>query len=528
MRSGLNIVESVSALLKWAESSDASGDTSFVLVPLLDGRSEESCDVKGAAYIIDDSIVINGLVTQPQCEGVATREVLRHMQSLYRSFTEIYNSLCIANKQQKIAIVGGIELFSEKFLLNTFTKWYRKYRVKGIAIVADDVDRWKQFDIMGGHIAAYINDDFKTADLFKVARIELSCNDKGQLKPSVYVDVNKESHPCTIPENNIGALVKRHISPGATLLMSRKFGSWKYLCTMCESIGGDNVLLDSTSKCPFCGSPTVWDGSMSELSCSNEDCTERQKAMSVRFFTAFGMSREDITRLIDAGFCRIESILGMSHDEISALFGEHAETISSMIYEIRTNPGIFQMIEASSCFDNIDKTRLGAIIGSFDDATMNDFCKGWYNPIFDPNSLYGGKASRVMYDFAMDVKAFHEFAERYNLPIMPPRPFADDWKGKFASQTIAFCGLNLSMYRTITRMVRAEKGKIVASVTKKTSMLVVNKPQTRSQKMIDARHFLVPIVPLDKFIINLRYKKHYEKHITTKNNTTANENVHRD
>ena len=218
MRSGLNIIESVSALMQWVETAEVSSDTEFVLVPLLSGDPKECYDLKGSAYILGDSVIINGLDTVNMY--------------IYRNFTDIYNHLCSSSHQPKLSIVGNVELFSDKFLLQTFIKWYRAYRVKGIAVVADSLDDWKRFDISGGHIASYINNDFKTADLFKVGRVDVTCNDKGQLKPRIYVSVNGEHHACSIPEDNMGVLVKKHIARGATLLVSRKFGWWKYLSTI--------------------------------------------------------------------------------------------------------------------------------------------------------------------------------------------------------------------------------------------------------------------------------------------------------
>lgn len=498
MRSGLNIIESVSALMQWVETAEVSSDTEFVLVPLLSGDPKECYDLKGSAYILGDSVIINGLDTVNMY--------------IYRNFTDIYNHLCSSSHQPKLSIVGNVELFSDKFLLQTFIKWYRAYRVKGVAIVADNLDDWKRFDISGGHIASYINNDFKTVDLFKVGRVDVTCNDKGQLKPRIYVNVNGEHHACSIPEDNMGVLVKKHIARGATLLVSRKFGWWKYLSTIQESVAGDTGLLDATAKCPFCGSPTVWDCSMTELSCSNEECCERQKAMSFRFFATFGMTSQDIKKLEDAGFNKIETVLGMSAENVEAVFGTRHESVYELIDEIRTKPNLSKLMMASGCFDNIDRDRLSAILDTFDDAAMNDFCNGWYNPLFDKHSASGGRISKVMYDFASDVRPFHEFAEKYNLPILPPKPFADDWKGKFAGQNIAFSGLNRSMNKVLRKMVRMEGGKIVGIVTKRTSLVVANKPKAKARKIMDARFFLVPIVPLDKFVINLRYKKHYDKH----------------
>lgn len=281
---------------------------------------------------------------------------------------------------------------------------------------------------------------------------------------------------------------------------------------MQENIAGDAGLLDATAKCPFCGSSTVWDGSMTELSCSNEECCERQKAMSRRFLAAFGMTSGDIKQMEEAGFNKIETVLGMSIENAKAIFGAQYESVYSLIDGIRTNPNLNKLMMASGCFDNIDTSRLSAILDTFDDAVMNDFCKGWYNPLFDKHSAGGGRISKVMFDFASDVKPFHEFAEKYNLPLLPPKPFANEWKGKFAGQNIAFSGLNRSMNKVLRKMVRLEGGKIVGIVTKRTSLVVANKPKAKARKIMDARFFLVPIVPLDKFVINLRYKKHYDKH----------------
>lgn len=502
MQGCVNIIEAASGLLKWAESAGANKDSRFVVVPLFGGKPEESYDMKGSACLIDSEIIINGM------EDVKV--------FYYRNFSEINVLLSPLDKQQRFSEVIGTSHFNEQFLLETFVRWSRKYPVKGVAVVADNMDEWHSYDAAGGHIVAYVHNDFKTSAAFPVSRIDFHCNDKGQIKSKVFVaQPGEEAHDCILPDDGIGFLVKKHIAVGSSLLVSRKFGSWKYIDTLCLSVTGDNSLLDNVEHCPFCGSKTAWDGSLSELYCTNEDCDGRQKIAMHRFFGAFGMSDDDIAKLHNAGFNRIEKILQMSAADIREVFGEAADDTELLINEIKTNPNLFKLAKASGCFDVVGEQRFAEIINSFDDETLNDFCNAWYNPLFDVRSFRGGQISRLLYDFASGVKPFHEFAERYNLPVPLPRPLSDDWKGKFAGKTIAFSGLNRSMNKVIRKMVKMENGTIVGNVTRKTSMLVYGKPKTRTKRVMDARFYLVPLIHLSKFVINLRYKKHYEKHKTS-------------
>lgn len=423
----------------------------------------------------------------------------------FDTFHDAIIKICNNYNQEHLYKKVSVKDITEQSLLFLFKAWSKIYPIDGIVIYINDLWIW---DSIGRHqttgnplyAIAYKHPDFTDAFETTVKGISWKASKSGALKPVVNIEM-VDTGDCNM-ENptgyNAGWIYDHHIAKGATILVTRSGGVIPKILETLENATeeNENAQWKELSSCPHCGAPTVWNDKRIELLCSNSNCSGRELAKIVFFYTTCGaenMGEETISKIYNAGFTTISDMLNITFDELMHIDG-FAEGISNIILEnnrkIMNGLDMATLMHASDCFAGIGKIKAQKIL----DDMCNKNREAFYSNIFpydntEPDSV-------TMQNFYAGCTPFFQFLQDTKIPVIPYQE-AIATKGRCSGMSICVSGFRDSQFE---QKVKEAGGKIVSGVSKNTTCLVVKDKDSTSSKIEKAKSIDITIFSVNEFL----------------------------
>lgn len=427
--------------------------------------------------------------------------------SKFDSFHDAILKICNDYNQEHLYEKVSVKEITEQSLLSLFKTWAKIYPIDGIVIYINDLRIW---DSIGRHqttgnplyAIAYKHPDFTDAFETTVKGISWKASKSGALKPVVNIEmVNTGDCNMENPTGyNAGWVYDHHIARGAKILVTRSGGVIPKILETLENATeeNENKQWEELCSCPHCGAPTVWNDKKIELMCSNPNCSGKELAKIVFFYTTCGaenMGEETISKIYNAGFTTISDMLNITFDELMHIDG-FAEGISNIILEnnrkIMNGLDMATLMHASDCFTGIGKIKAQKILDDMNDEERNAFYGNSF--IYDHDNT----DSITMQNFYAGCTPFFQFVQNIKIPVIPYKK-AIVTDGRCSGMNICVSGFRDSSFE---QKVQESGGKIVNGVSKNTTHLVVKDKNGTSSKITKAQSMGVAIFSIEEFLQN--------------------------
>mgnify|MGYP005932665645 CR=1 FL=1 len=427
----------------------------------------------------------------------------------FNTYEEVIAELCKQYKQPVLYTKVSIKNLNDSFLIELFTAWKEMYPIDGIVLYINNLDIW---ETLGRHqttgnplyAIAYKHPDFTEMFVTTVKDISWKVSKSGALKPVVNIEL-VDTGDCNM-ENptgyNAGWINDMEIAQNAKVLVTRSGGVIpKILKTIVPASENEqNKLWDHLAECPHCGFPTAWNSSSIELCCTNQTCPGKILAKIVFFFDTCGsenMGEETLSKIYNSGFKSVKAILDISFDELMGIEG-FGEATSNIVLEnvrkIKQGLDMATFMHASDCFEGIGKVKAQKIL---DNMEKNDqlcsFYQGWFTL---PSEEYICNQSKTMQSFYKGVMPFYKFMNETGIQVLPLSKKEVKANGACAGMVVCFSGIrDAKMEEQIVN----EGGKIVNSVSKNTTLLIVKDKNLSSSKISKAKSMNIKILNIEEF-----------------------------
>lgn len=268
----------------------------------------------------------------------------------------------------------------------------------------------------------------------------------------------------------------------------------------------EGITFEIPTKCPVCGSPTeiVCEFDTEVLVCTNENCEGKlcnrldhfagKKGLDIK-----GLSKATLEKLIDWGWITMPADLYTLHERRNEWVnkpGFGAKSVDNILKAIEASrkPKLDAFISAIG-IPHIGKTLSKEIVKYFDD--FNQF-KTAAKEHWDFTQIEG-----IAYEKASEIWNFNyseaELVDNFIYCYIKDEPAAaDNLKG----ESICVTGkLNKFKNRDeFAKAIQDRGGKIVSGVSKNTTWLVTNTPDSGTSKNVTAQRLGIPIITEEEFI----------------------------
>lgn len=445
-----------------------------------------------------------GLLNSDDCTNPLLEEATFYrygvdMQTALR-YSDFYSMICdICNKymQPIRATLAYVNELTEEYLSTLYNDWKQFYYIDGIVIYINDISIWEK---VGRHkttgnplyAIAYKHPSFTETFTTKVNSITWKPSKSGALKPVVNIEA-VDTGDCTM-ENptgyNASWIKSMNIAPGSVVEVIRSGGVIPKITQCVLPPEGLVPGEQCPAVCPVCGSPTQWNDNQVELCCTNKHCPGVQLAKTIFFFMTCGaenVGEETFVKLYNSGFTTISDILNIQFDDIIQIegFGESvANTIIQNNNKIKNGVDLETLMQASDCFTGIGKIKAQTLIDEYGAENILN------NTVSRPTEV-----SITHQSFFAGLPAFLEFIKTNNIPavIRQPQKTSDVLSG----EKICFSGFRDKL---LEDFIAECSGKVVSSVSKNTTILLVKSLEDNSSKISKAKELGIKIMLADDFI----------------------------
>ena len=414
------------------------------------------------------------------------------------------------NKMNKAEVpfeIVTVEKLTDEFLCDLFYEWNKEFELDGIIIDVDDPDLIEDLgrDTKGNpHFArAYKNPMFADILESEIVAIHWKLSKQGYLKPRVEIKPVKLNGATVtfVTGNNARFIVNMGIAVGETVKIMR---SGMVIPKIIEVDGvkvpeaddkdaiqeaaklRSHVDVDLPTHCYSCGEEYVWNDNKVELMCANPDCPEQQLERVIAFFDVMDvndMGEGNVTAFFNEGYDTVEKILKMTQDEMIAIdrFGKRkASKIYNAIHDKMRDAKLEKVQHASGYFKGMGSKKL-ALLEDMQDSTADELAK------------VDGIAKKLAEAYLEGYPKFKEFFDKLPITLAVKKVPTSD---KFKDQVIVFTGFRNKSWEAL---VEDGGGRMGSSVSKKTTLLVVNQLGSGSSKESKAESLGVKIVEAAEF-----------------------------
>lgn len=393
-----------------------------------------------------------------------------------------------------------------KFLNNIFEK-ITEYKCDGLVIEVDKASiRNKLGRLPNGnprYTIAYKNESWSERAETIVREIEWNVSKDGKVKPVLIFD----------PVDLCGATVRRataynakylydnNICEGASIIIARSGDVIpKHLKTLHYDSKSLRDEMDKSAVCPSCGETLKWDGTMTELVCTNSECKDKKIQKLVFFFSTLGTEefREPtIRKIYDAGYETVKSILEITPAELTSIEGI-GESLSKKLREqfnAYRDSGVpfARLLTALNVFEGtLGEKTCQLIFNNLISEDLDKVCDLEEIPLENLTAIKGISEITAM-AFNKGIKTF-SLAESFDIGISCVAQRVIETTGD--QMSICFSGFRNKEWETAL----SSKGhKLVNSVSKNTSILVVKDKEGTSSKIKKAQELGISILSLSEF-----------------------------
>lgn len=427
----------------------------------------------------------------------------------FQTYVEFYTYLCRTFDQEFLYSVIRVKDFNEETLMSLFKEWSTHYYIDGLVLYANDINVWKRVgrqETTGNpnYAIAYKNPNFTETFETTVLGIDWKINKAGALKPVVNIE-KVDTGDCEM-ENPTGynaRWIKEHqIATGAKILVTRSGGVIPKILETLEHSNQSNI----PAVCPHCGSATEWSENGVELCCSNKDCEGIKLAKIVFFYTTVGvenMGEETITKIFNTGFKVLREMLDITFEELLDIdgFGESiANDILKNNQRIKSGLDVTVLMHASDCFSGIGQVKAKKILSELSEEQQFAFIEGKFASWADNDELKSKdgfkNASVTIQSFLLGVLPFYQFIATNGLKILPMKAAQQPTSDKYKDFAVCFTGVR---DQQLEEEIAAGGGKVVSTVSKKTTHLIVADVNSTSSKAVKARDLGIPLLTIGQF-----------------------------
>ena len=332
--------------------------------------------------------------------------------------------------------------------------------------------------------------EFEQIKETKVLDIELNESKQGYFKPVCLIEPTDLDGVVVkrATGNNMRYIVKSNIVPGSIIKVKRSGMVIPKIVGVVSS--PVNFVWKLPEVCPSCGKLLSWNKTNVELMCTNEQCSERIFKKLLAFFKLLkikGLQETTIRLLTENGFDSILKIIGMQKSDFLKLekFGNRKSDMTfTNIQEGIKNIELSRLQHASGYFTPLGYKKLKLLSHFTSKPTINDVIK------------IKGFSNKTAENFVKNYDNFFSFLK--TLPIIPKQQ-DDNIKitgNKFNDTVICFTGFRDDV---VKNLIEQSGGKVVDSVGKDTTHLVIKKRGSGSSKETKATEKGIPILEIDEF-----------------------------
>lgn len=421
-------------------------------------------------------------------------------------------------------------------LFHLFNEWREMFPMDGLVF---DVDDWHQRSKAGEYAngnpkyaIAYKDPEFTEKGLVTVDHIELQLNREGVATPVVYFDRAVNLSGADIQKVNginmqyihdwgifdkqaltvvrSGEVIPKIVAVNGVRIPFRdEFKSDKaYKEAYNKALEARHLQLDyqmfqdlvncSVWKCPFCLEELEWDENHVQMVCKNPDCKEKKFQSIVAFCKIAGVKdcgEDGLRGLYDNGVITdIDSLFELKFDSFANARGWGETSINSLLSEIeriRTTLPFAQLAHASGMFGGLGQKTIQSIIDNIVKEGEEDEILSMVGWTIEDLCKVPGVQIITASDFIEGVRQFIHSPLFEKLKFSMVKSPVLSASGKMSGKSICFTGFRSAEMKS---WVEQEGGKVVDSVTKKTTMLVTNDLDDTSSKMKKAKELGILIV----------------------------------
>lgn len=436
--------------------------------------------------------------------GEEVNEYLRYDELLYRmslgaGYTATYLKVCKKN-------------LNEDMLKEFFNKCKELYDIDGIVLYVNDMVKW---DMLGRHKStgnpqyaiAYKPEYFTSSEITTVIDVNCKVSKSGALKPTVAIEaIELEGATITNPTGyNAKYCINNGIGKGAEVEVIRSGMVIPKIVTVVSPVSQSEAE-ESFKICPSCGSKTEWDKTNVERVCSNKSCPGILLAKLVYFCEKIGyddIGEETIKAIFNKGVVTPGDLL---HEDISTFINIDGIGYDTAMKIIETNRNIFdngvslyKLMEASDCFDGIGEKKAKLLLKNVEPNLIkkwltNNLSYEEFKVIDSVIRTTKGVGSKMYQEFYDKNIHFVQWVIKNKIPVIID---GDSTSNKLEGQKICFTGVR---DKKLEKWIEENGGNVVSSVSKNTSLLIVDSLSSSSSKATKAKNLGVKIMTLDSFM----------------------------
>lgn len=399
--------------------------------------------------------------------------------------------------------------------LNDLFESIKNFKCDGLVIEVDNKTKREELGRLPNgnprYAIAYKNPDWQERHTTKVQKIEWSISKDGKAKP-VIVFSPVEFDGATVSRctgYNAKYITDNHISPNAYIVVSRSGDVIpKHLETVSYSVELFREMCDGMMICPSCGEPLKWDGTFTDIVCTNFDCKEKKIKQITYFFATLEteeMQESTIRKFYEGGLNSVEKIVNASEKELSQIEGIGAKLSKKLRkqFDSYAENGVpfAKLLSAYNVFGGvIGEKTCQMIFDSLSDEDIDTIFKEGKAPM---KSLLAvpGVAETTAKIFNNGIGIFINIIEDSPFPISYIKNntvLADN------PESVCFTGFRNKEWE---ERLSKEGHKVVSGVSKNTTILVTKDKESSSSKVKKAKELSIPILTPEEFETKMGWKE---------------------
>ena len=397
-----------------------------------------------------------------------------------------------------------IEKVTEDALWTFYEHWSKDYNIDGLVIYVNNMGKWNLLgrDASTGnpkYAIAYKSPDFVQVEKTTVKGITCAISKLGALKPVVDIE-EVDLDGATISKatgNHARFCISNGIGKGSVIEIVRSGQVIPLIKRVLKPVPSEEVET-YFDVCPSCGSKTVWNKTKVDKRCPNKSCPGRLASALLYALTSLGYENigpvttrdmvndgiVDFPRLIHSPLFDMKEA-GCDSDALNSIIETNKRLKEEGI-------GIFKLIDISNCFPTIgektaerffDGADLGIIRGWVDGTITQYQFEQLYSKAEYKHSI-GQATIKIMREGVDD---FRDFVKRLNIPIIYPQPKR---AGFLTGHKICCTGFRDA---ELEAWIKQNGGEVTSSVSKNTSLVLLNSMSSTSSKAMKARNLHIPM-----------------------------------
>ncbi|MGL5690334.1 MAG: BRCT domain-containing protein [Bacteroidales bacterium] len=390
-----------------------------------------------------------------------------------------------------------------------YNKWSDDYAIDGVVIYVNDMRIWERMgrcESTGNpNYAIAYKGGFESTINTTVISVNGEVSKNGYLRPTVSVEpVFIDGCVINNPTGyNYKFIVDMNIAPGATVTLKRS-GSVIPKIIGCENLNNTPVVIPTT--CPACGDTVSYNDTGTDLVCVNKSCCGRLLSKVIHFYETMkcdGLGDSFFTAVFNIkGLTRVHQFLDLTEEELTAVPGVGPATIALFLdinNRIKNNKHKPELLmHAFDTFDGIGEKRAKLIINQMSDSDKELMFEHHIGSVeITPTKGVGEKIIDAFYN---GVEPFVDLLESADLKC----DFSDTALKTNNLKDYIICFTDFRDSDLEAKIV-SHGGVVTASLSKKTTLLLVASMESTTTKAKKARELGTKMMLVDDFKASMAY-----------------------